>query len=129
MGSTFSFDIPVEIVPRLKCAAPTRLAQQVIGLAPDQPAYRILVVDDSPDNLALLQQMLAGVGFEVQTAEGGQAALAVLNGWLPHLILMDIRMPGVDGYQAARQIKAGDGDRYQRSLPLLPELLRMDGAG
>ncbi len=101
VGSTFSFDIPVEIVPA-ENVQPTRLAQQVIGLAPDQPAYRILVVDDSPDNLALLQQMLAGVGFEVQTAEGGQAALAVLNGWLPHLILMDIRMPGMDGYQAAR---------------------------
>jgi CheY-like chemotaxis protein len=44
--------------------------------------------------------------FQVQEAEGGQNAISRCQSWLPHLVWMDLRMPGVDGYEATRQIKA-----------------------
>jgi len=104
VGSNFSFAIPVELAPadRIK---PDHPMQRVTGLVPGQPRYRILVVDDSRDNRALLQQMLESTGFEVQTAESGQPAVEIYQSWHPNLIWMDIRMPGVDGYQATRLIK------------------------
>jgi signal transduction histidine kinase/CheY-like chemotaxis protein len=104
VGSKFSFVIPVELAPadRIKPDHPMR---RVTGLVPGQPQYRILVVDDSRDNRALLQQMLESTGFEVKTAESGQPAVEIYQSWHPNLIWMDIRMPGVDGYQATRLIK------------------------
>jgi CheY-like chemotaxis protein len=104
VGSNFSFVIPVELVPADQIY-PERPFRRVISLLPGQPQYRILVVDDSQDNRDLLQQMLERAGFEVQTANGGQTAVEVYRSWHPHLIWMDIRMPGLDGYQATRLIK------------------------
>jgi two-component system sensor histidine kinase/response regulator len=108
VGSNFSFVIPVELVPT-ELFKPERPLRRVIGLAPGQPHYRSLVVDDSRDNRTLLQQMLENAGFEVQVAVSGQAAVENYRTWQPHLIWMDIRMPGVDGYQVTRQIKDSDG--------------------
>ncbi len=108
VGSNFSFDMPVELASadRIK---PERPYRRVVGLAPGQPQYRILVVDDSRDNRTLLQQILENAGFEVQTADSGQAVVEMFHSWQPQLILMDIRMPGIDGYQATRLIKESNG--------------------
>jgi PAS domain-containing protein len=70
------------------------------GLA-GQPA-RILIVDDERENRALLEVMLAPEGFVLETACNGEEALAAVERQPPDLILLDIVMPGMDGYEVAR---------------------------
>lgn len=108
-GSTFSFDVLLEVADPLKIV-PLQPVRRVVGLDPAVAGpYRILVVDDSADNRALLCQLLASVGFEVQEAINGQQALERYESWQPQLIWMDIRMPVMDGYQAAQAIRESNG--------------------
>jgi len=67
---------------------------------------RILVVDDNPTNKKLLAYLLSSFGYEVQTADSAQGALATLEDSLPDLILLDVQMPGMDGLQLTRLLKA-----------------------
>ncbi len=103
-GSTFSFDIVVELADAIT-ANPMIADRQVVGLAPGQQNYRILVVDDHPLNRQLVRELLVPVGFELQEAENGQQAIEIWEAWQPDLIWMDLQMPVLDGYEAARQIK------------------------
>jgi len=66
----------------------------------------VLVVDDIPNNRRLLNDILAPAGFQVLEAINGADALAVFNERLPDVVLMDMRMPVMDGYEATRRIKA-----------------------
>ena len=67
---------------------------------------RILVVEDQEDLRRVLRDLLTGSGFEVAEAADGQAGVAKAKSERPDLILMDIQLPGIDGYEASRQIKA-----------------------
>lgn len=69
------------------------------------PPATVLVVDDEPNNLELLQGFLEVEGFQVVTAEDGEAALLALPGCRPDLVLLDVRMPGLDGFEVCRRIK------------------------
>ncbi|MBH8561768.1 PAS domain S-box protein [Nostoc sp. CENA67] len=104
-GSTFSFDIQVNIAAALK-ATPKLSKGRVIKLAADQPSYRILVVDDRKENRDLIVQLLGSIGFEIETANNGLEAIAIWQTWQPHLILMDMRMPVMNGYDATKEIRA-----------------------
>ncbi|MEH2118425.1 hybrid sensor histidine kinase/response regulator [Nostoc sp.] len=104
-GTIFTFNI--QISPAKEVQDQTRQPyRRVIGLEPDQPKYRILVVEDKWENRQLLVKMLASLGFEVREAEDGQQGVALWETWEPHLIWMDMRMPMMDGYEATRQIKS-----------------------
>jgi PAS domain S-box-containing protein len=77
---------------------------------PDLPLYRdrplILVVDDIATNLELMSVVLRSVGYDVVTAADGQQAVDMMPQCRPDLILLDVMMPGMDGYETCRQIKA-----------------------
>jgi PAS domain S-box-containing protein len=66
----------------------------------------VLVVDDTPANLALVIDLLAGEGYEVRAANSGEAALASVESLMPDLILLDIRMPDMDGFEVLRRLRA-----------------------
>jgi CheY-like chemotaxis protein len=104
-GTLFKFDISVSVVETVqsKSQQPTR---RVVALGPDQPTYRILIVDDRWDNRQLLIRLLSPLGFELLEATNGQQAVEIWENCSPHIILMDMRMPVMDGYEATKRIKA-----------------------
>ena len=77
---------------------------------------RVLIVDDERQNRNLLEIMLMGEGFDLVTAAGGEEALAIVARQPPDLILLDVMMPGMDGYQVTAAIK---GDAATRHIPVI----------
>ena len=77
---------------------------------------RILVVEDHADNRQIIRDMLAVTDYEITEAESGEEALAAIAKQRPDLILMDIQLPTMDGYEATRRIKADDS---LRSIPIV----------
>jgi PAS domain S-box-containing protein len=100
-GSLFQFYLPVEAVSE----PPLAEKPQVVGLAPGQKQYRILIVDDRWESRQLMTQLLEPLGFAVRDARNGQEAITICQNWEPHLIWMDMQMPTMDGYTATRHIK------------------------
>ena len=76
----------------------------------------ILVVEDQEDNRQILRDLLGNAGFDLVEAENGEQALAALASRRPDLILMDIQLPIVDGYEATRRIRA---DPEMKSIPII----------
>jgi twitching motility two-component system response regulator PilH len=76
------------------------------------PVKKILVVDDSPTDRQYILETLAKKGFQVVTAENGEDAIVKAKAELPDLILMDVVMPGLNGYQATRQITRDDATKH-----------------
>lgn len=76
----------------------------------------ILIIDDIPDNLDMLTRMLMKRGYEVRPAITGELALTAVQVELPDLILLDIMMPDIDGYEICRRLKA---DERTRDIPIL----------
>jgi two-component system sensor histidine kinase/response regulator len=81
----------------------------------DHPA-RVLIVDDEPHNRQLLEVMLATGGYLLQTAASGEEALAIVAQQPPDLILLDVMMPGMDGYEVTAKIK---GNPATRNIPVI----------
>ena len=86
--------------------------------APSGSPARILIVDDERHNRQLLEVMLAQEGFQLRLASSGEEALAMVAAEAPDLILLDVMMPGMDGYQVATRIKADPATRHIRIIML-----------
>ncbi len=112
-GTCFDLEIAAQpaIAPPSSADRPPQLA---VGLLPDQPTYRLLVVDDLEVNRRLLNQLLVPLGFAVELAEDGETALEIWQRWQPHLIWLDLRLPGLDGYAIARRIRAREAAQPER---------------
>ncbi|WP_107667908.1 GAF domain-containing hybrid sensor histidine kinase/response regulator, partial [Cyanothece sp. BG0011] len=105
-GTTFTFDLHFRPAIAAMKDTTTTIFRYPVALAPDQPHFRILVVEDKLTNRDLLVKLLRLVGFEVKEASNGQEAIALWDAWEPHLIWMDMQMPVMNGYEATKQIKA-----------------------
>ncbi|MEM9955456.1 MAG: response regulator [Chloroflexota bacterium] len=101
-GTTFSVCIQVQKSNR---QTPLTQTSKIISLDLSQQHYRVLIVDDNADNRQLLTKILTTAGFEIQTAQNGIDAIRLYQTWQPHLILMDMRMPLMNGYEATKKIR------------------------
>ncbi len=124
-GSVFSLRVPLTAT-----TAPNegemRQRGRVVGLQPGTAAPRVVVADDNGDNRELVSQLLAGVGFEVHTASDGQQAIEAYQRWQPALVLMDIRMPVLDGYAATRRIRQLPGGAAVKIVALTASVFAED---
>ncbi len=104
-GSIFRFEANLEQGQQGGLAAKDE-SRRVVGLQPGETQCRVLVADDRDDNRVLLVQMLGRIGFDVRAVADGAAAVEAFTAWRPHLVLMDTRMPLIDGFEAIKSIRA-----------------------
>ena len=82
----------------------------------NQPREKILIVDDIPENLNLLRQSLEAAGYDLLFATSGEVALNIAARAAPDLILLDIIMPGIDGFETCRRLKS---DKTTQDIPVI----------
>jgi PAS domain S-box-containing protein len=104
-GSVFAIHLPLK-EGEADAVQTKDKPRQVLKLQPGQPPCRVLIADDIEDNRQLLAQLLTPVGFEIRLAYDGAEAVREFEEWQPGLILMDFRMPVMDGREAIRRIRA-----------------------
>jgi signal transduction histidine kinase/CheY-like chemotaxis protein len=81
------------------------VTDNIIGLVPGQPEYRILIVEDQYENQLLLSRLMESVGFHTKIAKNGAQGVELFQKWQPHFIWMDQRMPVMNGMEATRRIR------------------------
>ncbi|GBF81400.1 hybrid sensor histidine kinase/response regulator [Aphanothece sacrum] len=126
-GTIFRFSIEFKLSEYRKIKEQKSL-QRVIALAPNQPEYRILVVDDYWENRQVLLKLLQPIGFTVREACNGQEAVDIWQEWQPNLIWMDMRMPVMNGYEATQQIRSHLQGQATAILALTASTLEEDKA-
>lgn len=84
-----------------------------------QQPCRVLVVDDHPVNRTLLVRLLRRSGFDLAQATNGIEAVTLWQQWQPHLILMDLMMPGLSGYEATHLIRSTEAFTQQPTTPII----------
>ena len=82
----------------------------------DVDKLTVLVVDDVPLNVLLIKKMLSQYTFQLKTANSGQAALDIIDKEIPDLLLLDLMMPGIDGFEVIRRLRA---DEKTKKLPII----------
>ncbi len=104
-GSTFTVSVPFEEAKISSSKNPLHGSRLFYRLATQKVQHRILIVDDDQPTRELFYELLANSGFEVNSATNGQEAIDLSHQWHPHVILMDVQMPVIDGLEATRIIK------------------------
>lgn len=108
-GSTFTVRLPLNPV-RPETETTETAASSAIASA-RLAGVRVLVVEDEPDSLEMLVMLLGRTGAEVRGSATAERALAILDEWRPDVIVSDISMPGTDGYELIRKVRARGSDR------------------
>jgi len=108
-GSLFRLVLPVTLAEPLRSGDLEDAHSEVLEVEPDQPQWRILVVEDNPDNRLLLGGLLQQAGFKIHQTENGEQAVEVFRVWQPHLIWMNMHMPVLDGFQTTARIRGMPG--------------------
>jgi PAS domain S-box-containing protein len=121
-GSCFRFDLKLKFPPEGLPAVP-REQVHMARLSADQPTYRVLVADDSADARELLLQLFSEAGFAAEAVPDGAAAIDRLRQWHPHLILMDLHMPELDGIAAIRLVRENDPARVIKVIAISSSVL------
>jgi CheY-like chemotaxis protein len=108
VGSTFRVRLPWEpknpSTPALEASSPLS-RRPLESLSKSAPAHRILVVDDNPGNQSVIADYLTARNYDVATADSAAAGLHIARLIRPHLILMDVQMPEIDGLEATKMIR------------------------
>jgi PAS domain S-box-containing protein len=125
-GEGSVFTIRVEIKEGKPETGEDLISRRVIGIDNPKSTSRILVVDDREENLKVVVDFLHWAGFETQEAVNGEDAIARFEQWNPDLILMDIRMPVMNGYEATRWIKATEKGKHVPIVMLSASQLEVD---
>jgi len=127
-GTIFTFEIAYEEVEVTEIENQQVNQRRIIGLEPDQPRYRILIVDDKSINRQLLVKLLNPLGFELNEASNGKEAVEMCEQWQPHLIWMDMRMPVMNGFEATQKIKATTAGQATAIIALTASVLEEERA-
>ncbi len=121
-GSSFRFTLPVKPASGVGVESGST-GKRIIGLAADQPEYRILIVEDRPENRMLLRKLMQIVGFEVLEAKDGKEGVEIFTSEEPDFVWMDMQMPVMDGYEASRIIKQSSAGRKTPVIALTASAL------
>jgi signal transduction histidine kinase/CheY-like chemotaxis protein len=103
IGSTFTFTF---LAKSVGLAAPLTDREPIAHVVAGATRAKVLIVDDAAVNRQVLAELLSGPRFETRTAADGTDAISVHEEWRPHLVLIDLRMPGMGGLEAIRRLRA-----------------------
>ena len=121
LGTMFEVWLPIDRRASIDGATQEGAPIDVEGLDSDHPLANLtlLIVDDDPDALAMLRIILNDRGATVMSASSAEEAIALIGETLPDLLVSDIGMPGMDGYELLRRIRSGTAVADARSLPAI----------
>ncbi len=108
-GSRFGVELPLDLATAPETYGEERAPELSFLLEPDQPEWRVLIVEDDPESATVLRKMLTRTGFEVRVAENGARGIEAFQQWRPHFIWMDLDLPQLSGAEATPDIRQLDG--------------------